>query len=242
MDIVKVCWSGGKDSTCAVLKHLAQGDKVKVVCYVPMFTETIPLIGKKHYSFILKAAETFRAMGAEVHIVSGITYCNQVRRRSTRGKYKGRVFGFPLFKRGICHFKRDSKLKALAAVDVGPYDYEGVGIATDETARHAQLNDSLRSILREQGITEKDATEFCRARGLLSPHYDTRNRDGCVLCPFANEDEREQWYLDYPEAVPILLDLQDFVRKERPDNTPLRGYKWFIETNEKEGRDAYKTR
>ena len=29
MSIVKVGWSGGKDSTCAVLLHLEKGDKVK---------------------------------------------------------------------------------------------------------------------------------------------------------------------------------------------------------------------
>ena len=232
MAVVKVCWSGGKDSTCAVFKHIEQGDVVKVVCYVPMFTERIPLIGKEHYSFILDTAEAFRGMGAEVYLVSGITYYDQVRRPAKCGKHKGRVIGFPLFKRGWCHFKRDSKLKALSAVNVGPYDYEDIGIAADETDRHDQLSGTLRSILSEQGITEKDATEFCRSRGRLSPHYTARSRDGCALCPFASADEREQWLRDYPEAVPILLELQDFVRRARPDNTPLRGHKWFINTTE----------
>lgn len=236
MAVVKVCWSGGKDSTCAVLKHLEEGDTVKVVCYVPMFTQDIPLIGKKHYTFILNTAEAFRSMGAEVHLVYGISYCDQVRRRAVRGKFKGRIMGFPLFKRAWCHFKRDSKLKALATIDVGPYDYEDVGIAADETDRHAQLKGAIRSILCEQGITEKDATEYCHKRGRLSPHYATRKRDGCALCPFASEDERAQWLQDYPEAVPILWELQEFVRRERPGNTPLRGYKWFIDTTQKEGR------
>lgn len=235
MAIVKVCWSGGKDSTCAVLKHIENGDTVKVVCYVPMFTEDIPLIGKAHYLFILNTAKTFRSMGAEVYLVHGTTYCEQVRRRSTRGKYKGRVFGFPGFKRGQCHFKRDSKLKALAGVDVGAYDYEDVGIAADETDRHAQLRGSIRSILCEQNITEKEAKDFCSAHGVLSPHYADRTRDGCALCPHASEKERSQWFQDFPEAVPLLIDLQKFVQKERPENTPLRGYRWFINTK-KEGR------
>lgn len=39
MSIVKVAWSGGKDSTCAVMLHIKRGDKVKVVCYIPMFTK-----------------------------------------------------------------------------------------------------------------------------------------------------------------------------------------------------------
>ncbi len=36
-DVVKVFWSGGKDSTCAVMLHLLQGHKVKVLCYIPIF-------------------------------------------------------------------------------------------------------------------------------------------------------------------------------------------------------------
>jgi hypothetical protein len=231
MAIVKVNWSGGKDSSCAVMKHIEAGDFVKVVCYVPMFTETIPLISKKHYEFILNTATLFRSLGAEVHLVTGITYCDQVRRRSTRGPYKGRIFGFPSFKRSWCHFKRDSKIKALQQIDVGSYDYEDIGIAADETDRHEQLTDTLRSILCEQGITEKDAVRYCVERGIYSPHYDRRKRDGCSLCPFANEEERKQWFRDYPEAISILWDLQEFVRRERPETSPLRHHKWFIDTD-----------
>ena len=55
-DIVKVSWSGGKDSTCAVMKHIEAGHIVKVVCYVPMLTELIPLLTEEHYDFILNTA------------------------------------------------------------------------------------------------------------------------------------------------------------------------------------------
>ena len=53
MDIVKVNWSGGKDSTCSALLHIKRGDKVKIVSYIPMFTDEIPLILKDHYNFIM---------------------------------------------------------------------------------------------------------------------------------------------------------------------------------------------
>lgn len=69
-EVVKVSWSGGKDSTCAVLIHLALGHIVKAVNYTPMFTEEIPLILKDHYEFIQKTAERFRDMGAEVYMVN----------------------------------------------------------------------------------------------------------------------------------------------------------------------------
>ena len=232
MAIVKVGWSGGKDSTCSVLLHLEQGDYVKAVCYIPMFTKDIPLITKKHYEFIINTADRLRQMGAEVHIVSGMTYYDYVTHRAKSGKYKGQIFGFPCFKTGQCGFKRDSKLKAVNDLDIGYYDYEDVGIAYDEPKRHAQLNDKKRSILVERKYTEQMAKIKCVEINMLSPHYQSQKRDGCVLCPNASVSEREMWYADYSEAVPILIELQEMVKKERPDRFPLRNYQWFIDTDQ----------
>lgn len=228
MDVVKVGWSGGKDSTCAVMKHIERGDKVKAVCYIPMFTDEIPLILKKHYDFILQTAEYFRSLGAGVHIVSGMTYYDYCTHRAIKGKYKGQIFGFPCVEVGKCGFKRDSKLKALAKCDVGDYDYEDIGIAADETARHGQLKDNKRSILVELGITEKEALDYDLIHNILSPHYSLLKRDGCTLCPHAKKQERDMWFVDYPEAIPILLELQDRVKIERPDRPPLRNYEYFL--------------
>ena len=228
-DIVKVSWSGGKDSSCAVMKHLELGHKVKAVCYIPMFTEEIPFICKNHYEFILRTADKFRALGAEVHIVTGETYFHFVLRRSSRGKFKGRMFGFPLFQSGKCGFKRDSKIKALDALDIGYYDYEDIGIAADEVARHGQLTEKKRSILCELGITEQDAKEYDILHDILSPHYDYNTRDGCALCPNAKVAERERWFNDYPEAIPLVLYLQQEIKRERPNLFPLREHRWFLE-------------
>lgn len=229
MAIVKVGWSGGKDSTATVLLHLQRGDKVKAVCYIPMFTKEIPLILKDHYHFILHTADYFRSLGAEVFIVSGITYCEYVLHRATKGKYKGLIFGFPCFVRGQCGFKRDSKIKACRELDVGYYDYESIGIAWDETSRHNQLNDKLRSILVEEKYTQSDCVALCLENNVYSPVYNERSRDGCALCFNAKANERKRWFADYPEAFNILLNLQNVVRAERPDRTPLRNYMWFIE-------------
>lgn len=229
MSIVKCNWSGGKDSTYATFLHIQQGDEVKVVNYIPMLNDHIPMLLKCHYEFILSTAERFRKMGATVDIVSGMTYVDFVHYRSTRGKHKGRSFGFPPFQRGWCNFKRDSKIKALEQVDVGDYDYEDIAIAFDEVERHNQLNDTKRSILVEKKITEHDARIGCIENNLLSPHYDLLKRDGCTLCPNASAVERQMWFHDYPEAFDIVLDLQEFVRRERPDQTPLRNHRWFIE-------------
>lgn len=234
MSVVKIGWSGGKDSTRAVMAHIQRGDKVKAVCYVPMFTKEIPMISKKHYEFILKTAEYFRSLGADVYFADGgFTYYEYVTHIAKKGKNKGKIFGFPIVGRGMCGFKRDGKLKALSLCDVGEYDYEGVGIAYDEFKRHGQLTENLRSILFEENITEDDATKWCKENCLYSPHYSCsgkkKMRDGCALCCNASEKEREEWFEDYPESIPIVIELQNIVKEQRPDRPPLRGYKYFLE-------------
>ena len=231
MAIVKVFWSGGKDSTCAVMKHIEAGNYVKVVCYIPMFHKNIPLITKKHYEFITRTADHFRSLGAEVSIITGMTYVEYVLHRAVSGKYKGQIFGFPCINPGQCGFKRDSKEYACQNWDVGEYDYEDIGIAYDEKRRHGQLNSKKRSILVELKITEEEAKAYDRAHGILSPHYDNewQKRDGCALCPHAGEKERQVWFEDYPQAKRLVIKLQNIVKRERPDRYPLRDYKYFIE-------------
>lgn len=225
---VKVSWSGGKDSTCAVLLHLRDGHKVKVVNYTPMFTEEIPLLLKDHYEFIQRTAERFRDMGAEVYMVTGMTYYDYVLRRKTKGADKGGIMGFPCFIPTMCKFKNFSKERALHRCDVGYYDYEDIGIAYDEKKRQSQLNEKLRSVLVEYEVTEQKAMEICKHCALLSPLYEHYKRDGCALCPNAPKREREQWFREFPEAVPILKELQDKVMAEKPEQSPLRNHEWFL--------------
>lgn len=228
MDTVKISWSGGKDSTAAVLLHLRRGDQCKVVCYIPFFDIDTPLIRKDHYAHILKTADLFRKQGAHVWIVHGQTYVDYFYRRSSRGKYKGRMFCWPCIKRGACGFKRDSKEKALDQLDVGPYDYQDIGIAFDEKDRQAQLDNTRRSILVEMGLTEEDARKLCEDVSALSPIYNTTTRDGCALCPHAKAAEREQWLSENPHVIPAILEMQRIAAVERPGQYPLRNHKNFI--------------
>lgn len=230
-DIVKVGWSGGKDSTCSVLLHIEKGDKVKAVCYIPMFTKDIPLITKNHYEFIVNTAERLRKMGADVHIVSGMTYYDYVSRVITKGKNKGKIRGFPITVTGLCDFKNKSKLVAINKCDVGNFDYYDMGIAYDEVKRQAQLNDAKRSILFELKYTEQMAKQKCIDYDMLSPHYENSRRDGCALCYNAPKKTRDLWLADYPEARELVIQLQDIVKEQRPDRPPLRNYEYFIETD-----------
>lgn len=230
MSTVKCSWSGGKDSTAAVLLHLERGDVCKVVCYIPYFDEHTPLILNDHYQHLIRTARRFEEMGAEVYFVHGITYCEYFFHRSTRGKYKGRMFCWPCFLRGCCGFKRDSKVKALDRCDCGHFDYRDVGIAYDEKDRQAQLSESRRSILVEMRITEKEAFEICRLNGMLSPIYNRTGRDGCALCPNAKKSERVKWLNENPHVVSKLLEMQHVASIERPGMYPLRNCQNFIES------------
>lgn len=230
MDIVKMGWGGGKDSTRAVYAHLDRGDIVKAVCYVPMFTEDIPLINKEHYGFIISQADIFTQMGVQVFWAKGITYFDYCLSICKSGIHKGQVKGYPYI--NACGFRRDSKIKACANVDVGYYDYESLGIAFDEVKRHSQLNDKKRSILCELEITEEQAKKFCIDNNAYSPHYKYSKRDGCALCMNAKPIERQIWLNDYPEAYDILLELQNKLKPllvGRKNEYPLRGYHHFIE-------------
>lgn len=226
---VKVSWSGGKDSTASVLLHYEQGDNVTAVYYIPMFTHEIPLISRKQYNFIITTAKQFERMGIRVIRAEGITYVEYCLKRSTRGKYKGRLFGFPCV--GRCGFKRDSKIKALNSVNI-PCDYEDIGIAYDEPQRFGQLNDKKRSILVENHYTEKNAFAICRyfskEYNFISPVYEDRKRDGCALCFNGKKEEREKWLRENPEALNILKWLQAKVKAERDKCFPLRNHKYFI--------------
>lgn len=210
MDVVKLSWSGGKDSTAAALLHIQRGDTVKMVYYIPYLTDDIPLIMPQHYNFIMSAADRFRAAGAEVYQAHGKTYFDHVHTIKTKGIHVGEPYGYGLGF-GFCNFRDRSKIPALNRFDVGNYDYLDIGIAFDEIDRQSQLTAAKRSILVELRITERQARQICIDNNLLSPVYYGRDtRDGCAICPYA-PPERLQDYVDaYPAARDILIDIDNF--------------------------------
>ena len=232
MDIVKVSWSGGKDSSCALKMHIDRGDEVKAICYIPMFTDEIPLISAEHYDFITNTAQRFREMGARVDIVSGMTFYDYFYHVKTKGQNKGKIMAFPPPITRMCPFRNYSKEKALDKHDLGEYDYESIAIAYDEIKRHGQLNERKRSILVEEKITENMATDFCQMHNILSPHYNYDKRDGCAICPHAKRERLERWLAEFPEAKAILIKMQDDAKLQYPGRSPLRNGGWYIDTDQ----------
>ena len=237
MDVVKINWSGGKDSTASVILHINEGHKCIVVCYIPMLTIDIPLIAKEHYEFIMKTANDFRAYDCDVHIITGKTYLELFYEEITRGKSKGKIKGYN-FGFGFCKFRDLSKIKSLNDF-VCKYDYQDIGIAYDEIKRQNQLNDIKRSILVEKQITEEKAKMICEFYGLLSPIYNGVKRDGCLFCTNAKASEIGKLITDYPKAREILINLDKdseiyFHRGQIKDDNgvmiyPYRNHKTFTD-------------
>lgn len=184
------------------------------------------MIRKNHYEFIINTKSVFRSWGFDVKIVNGMSYLDHTKRILTRGKRKGLPMGTGLGL-GFCLFRNNSKIPALNNLCLG-YDYEDIGIAFDETKRQTQLNNIKRSILCEMKYTELDAKNLCTEYGLLSPLYDTHNRDGCTICPNGNATNFIEWCIEYPGAIPILLEIENDSKKHYGDRyNPYRENKWF---------------
>lgn len=228
-DTVKISWSGGKDSTAATMLHLEAGHICKIVNFVPMLTQDIPLIRKVHYEFIQYAISRFEGAGALVYRANGMTYWDHVHRIKVRGIHKGRPYGVGLGI-GFCRFRDRVKIYALDHVDVGQFDYQDIGIAADETRRKAQLTEDKRSILVECGITEQQARAKCEEAGLLSPIYRMTGRDGCAICPNAKREAFLQWLNDWPGAYAVLMQIEEYCKSlggEYERITPYRNHMWW---------------
>lgn len=230
---VLVCWSGGKNSTRAIMEYHQRGYEVTAVCYIPMFTKKIPLIDKEVYQFILDCTKLFRSWGIHVVLLkNAVTYYDWCARILVKGKNKGKRQSFPLFVKGKCGFARDGKIACINAYFkryAHRFSFIDIGLCADEYDRK-QLKGRERSILQELGIKDNECFYWCRDYCLLSPKYKSSKRDGCALCPQAKREERYKFFRDYPEAVEMVKQLQRYSMER--GFYPLRGKHWFIENEE----------
>ena len=173
------------------------------------------------------------------------------RERTARSKYEG-IYGWPKVIGGRwC-------MKYLKFVPIQNY-FKGldcvtwIGIAADETARHAQLNERKRSALVEYGVTEAHAMEICKSLGWVSPTYLHSGRDGCWFCPCQGVDQLRRLYNDFPKLWQMMEDwdkdsdnrfqnqhtLSDYTRRfqmEKEGLVPVdRRFRWsMIQPDEKQ--------
>ena len=110
---------------------------------------------------------------------------------------------------GVTKSSRQSGISFLICRAPSPGTIQYIGIARDEQERLLRLEDGRQvSLLEKYNFTEKDAWEFCRKAGLLSPVYAFTDRGGCWFCPNAKRAELRHLYDHHPDLWARMLALQ----------------------------------
>lgn len=233
------CWSGGKDSTAAIiLDHIHKLPPSTVVFSEVMFDKTRNISGElpEHIDFIKnKAIPIFQEWGYDVKIVhSDKDYLNcfhSIIQKSNISERNGKKRGFPLG--GKCCINRDVKCRAMRSFikNINNEFIQYVGIAADEPKRLERLNGTnKKSLLAEYDYTEQMAFDLCREYGLLSPIYNFTRRGGCWFCPNQSYTELAHLKTYYPQ---LWSELEKLSQEE---NLVSQGFKYsatFADVNAK---------
>ena len=220
-------WSGGKDSTAAIITYLSHRGKIDeaVYCRV-MFNDTISAEHPEHEEFIYRTAiPKLESWGIPVKIVQAKTnYVGQFMTTFQSGKREGEIYGFPLRRGPWCNSQLKVRPLEKYFQSIGEYQ-NIVGIAYDEGARAAKKTVAgILLPLVEYKILEADTFEICRREGLLSPAYEFTSRLGCWFCHNQRVGQLKQLYKYHPE---LWAELESLDRLSpltfRPDHT-LRHY------------------
>ena len=204
--------SFGKDSLATVLLALEHGEPLDEVVYCEvMFDEYTSGEVPEHRDFIQDCAIPFleRSGVKVITLRSPMTYLKSFYRVLGKGPNAGKLNAWPLC--GKCCIQRDCKLRPIKAYKkaLGADSVQYIGIASNEDERLARLDGAAKvSLLAKYGKTEKDATELCRAAGLLSPVYRFAKRNGCFFCPNASMNELRHLYACHPDLWNRLLTCQ----------------------------------
>lgn len=185
---VAMC-SFGKDSLATILLALKHNEPLDEALFVEvMFDKERGISGEvpEHIEWVKDYAIPLLAnMGVRTKILHSdrdymYFFTNAVR---IRGKYKGRLYGFPIAQK--CVINRECKMRPIRQyLTTQGNVVQYLGIASDEHKRLARLKEENRiSLLAKYGYTESMAKELCRKYNLLSPIYETSERNGCWFCP-----------------------------------------------------------
>ncbi|MGO5061853.1 ATP-binding protein [Lawsonibacter sp. LCP25S3_F5] len=213
-------WSGGKDSTAAIiLDHIHGLPPSTVVFCEVMYDRKHGISGElpEHIDFVKNVAiPKFQEWGFTVDVIHSETdYLDNffhVISKSRNGN-NGKMRGFPLS--GRCTINRYCKLKPIhdyyKRAGLKPSEYtQYVGIAIDEPDRLERLRGTNKvSLLEVYGYTEEMALELCREYGLLSPVYQFTTRGGCWFCQNQRISEMAHLKEHRPDLWAELLRLDE---------------------------------
>lgn len=232
-------WSGGKDSTAAViLDHIHGLSPSTVVFSEVMFDKRRGISGElpEHIDFVKnKAIPVFREWGYKVEILHAekdyLDCFHQKIQKSKNPLRNGKICGFLIG--GLCTVNSRVKVKAINDYikNINDEFIQYVGIAADEPARLAKLDGTNKiSLLAKFGYTENMAYELCRQYGLLSPLYQFTKRGGCWFCPNATYREYAHLKVYHPE---LWGELQKLSEEKNLASQNFRYGKTFTEIDKK---------
>lgn len=187
-----VSFSGGKDSTAMLLMLLEKEIPVdRVICVDT--TKEFPQM----YAHIQKVQTLIPVKIEIVKIDFDYWFAEHIK---TKGKRKGeKGYGFPDFRNRWCTaLKRDS-IKKIIPKEATQYH----GIAFDEKHRtkrnEKHRTKRIRYPLVEWGVSEKQALEYCYAKGLdWAGLYEKFLRVSCWCCPLSRIGELRVLYNEFP--------------------------------------------
>ena len=210
-----VSFSGGKDSTCMLLKMIEEGTKIDKIIFVDT-TKEFPQM----YEHIKKVEEYISPLKIEKIVIPFDYYFSE--HIKTKGKRKGQKgYGFPDFRNRWCtSLKRDNVKKVLSGCkDVIQFH----GIAFDEQERCEKNQDRtvIKYPLIEWKMTEKDCLEYCYSKGFdWGGLYQKYSRVSCWCCPLQRMEHLRALYNNFPDLWQELKEMEKkSVRRFRMDYT-----------------------
>lgn len=214
--MIIACCSFGKDSLAAIMVAEEHGMKIDRAVYVRiMFDDDTPAEPLEHDTWIHDVAIPIlrERYGIETDVVTPrYSYKDIFYKVRERGKYIGRIHGFPMRCGAWCNSQL--KVRPLNAYirryreQYGASSYVIVGIASDEPERieRKAMDDKILPLV-SYDVTEAQAYEMCERAGLLSPIYKTRKRTGCWFCHNQRLGELRMLRRTSPELWEQLLKL-----------------------------------
>lgn len=226
-----VSFSGGKDSTAMLLMMIEKGMPVDEILFCDTGVEFPELY--KH----IEAVESY--------IGRSITRLKDEHdfwwwfgeNTTIKGKHAGVKCGngWPSMKRRWCtgRLKERPIQRHCRNHYHGEKVVEYIGIAFDEPKRY-KPTETKKMPLYDWGVTEKQALEYCYAKGFdFGGLYNKFDRLGCYCCPLQGKKGWFTLYRDYPELWGICIEKERSREKVAftalPNNKLLRAYEGEFE-------------
>jgi len=203
-----VSLSGGKDSTAMLLRMIELNMPIDKIVFCDTGLEFPEM-----YDY-LKKLEKY--IGRKITYIKGKnSWHDWFYGRFTRGKFKGRVRGFP-YTTQPCWALRELKLSPWQQNGYDK-DYIYLGIAADED-RKLRKQSNYKYPLRDWNWSEKDCLNYLKEKNILNPLYKKFKRLGCWCCPKQPHSALKIIYEDYPELWKKLKIME----KDSPHGFKIR--------------------